>query len=269
MIGGTAAQVVIAGIEAGYGRKQVLHDVSFELRPGVTALLGVNGAGKSTLLRALVGDLRAWSGQVTTGTLGAALVTAPSLPSQNTGYLTQNPSISSALRVEDVVMYAAWLKKMSWTHARPAAESALNAVSLLDQHRERVRTLSGGMRRRLAIAASIVHNPDIVMLDEPTASLDPVQCMEIRALLKDLSGSRVVLISTHLLGDVAFAADNVVILHEGRVRFDDTPQRLAALGGEDSKPGLAETRLEQGFLKVIAADPVGAGTVGDPRESSA
>ena len=134
---------------------------------------------------------------------------------------------------------------------------ALAAVNLLEQRQVRVRALSGGMRRRLAIAAAIVHRPDIVVLDEPTASLDPVQCMEIRALLRRISASRVVLVSTHLLGDVAFAADAVVVLHEGRVRFTGPPAELAALGGGSPEDGVGETLLERGFLKVISRDPSG------------
>ena len=120
MTGATSSvtPLVVDGIGAGYRRGvPVLHDVSFELRPGVTALLGVNGAGKSTLLRTLVGDLSSWSGRITG--LGEGGTTA--LPRERTGFLTQNPSLPTSLRVEDVVTYAGWLKALSWQTARSAA----------------------------------------------------------------------------------------------------------------------------------------------------
>jgi ABC-2 type transport system ATP-binding protein len=144
------------------------------------------------------------------------------------GYLPQAPDFFPGFSVEAVVTYAAWLKAVPRAGRADAVAGAIAAVGLEGRRRDRVSTLSGGMRRRLAVGEAIVHAPAIVVLDEPTAGLDPRQRAELQHVIREIGRDRCVLVSTHLTDDVAAAADSVVVLLDGRVAFHDTVAAFAA-----------------------------------------
>ena len=197
-----------------YPRHPALVDVSFTLGPGITGLLGVNGAGKSTALRLAVGDLRPDSGTVA---VGSAAGIAPLV-----GYCPQNVTLPKRLRVAELLDYLAWLRKVPKRSRRSAIDEALAWADLEDRRHDRLGSLSGGMLRRLAIAQAVLGEPALLLLDEPTTGLDPEQRARVRGLLARLPTTAAVLLSSHIVEDIAALASTTLVLSQGRVvrRFD-------------------------------------------------
>jgi ABC-2 type transport system ATP-binding protein len=269
----TPPTVVVRDLVQGYGSSVVLDGLSLRLEPGATTLLGVNGAGKTTLMRSLVGDLAPRSGSILwedpTGQTGLPAGTAgnPSIDAtrirRRTGYLPQDPELPAQMRVGDMVAYAAWLKLVPRNRVRRCVERALRQVDLLDRIRDRVKTLSGGMKQRAALAAAVVHDPALLVLDEPTSGLDPRQRIEIRRLIRTLAEDRSVLISTHLLPDVPHLGGGLVVLHQGAVLLQGTATDLEARADETDS---GESALERGFLSLVEGlRPSGPGNAGTTR----
>ncbi|MFV0634015.1 ABC transporter ATP-binding protein [Demequina sp.] len=206
------------------------------LTAGVTCLVGPNGAGKSTLLGILGGMQRPPEGVVVRrrGT--------------RVGQLPQQLALPMHARCADYVEHAAWVHGVPRAARPVAVRVALEEVGLAERSRDRVRTLSGGMQRRLGIAQAIVHRPDVVLLDEPTAGLDPLQRASLRDVLARMAVRASVLVSTHLVEDVRGLADRVVVLSDGAVVFDGTVPELEALD-RPSAPGASP--LERSFSALM------------------
>lgn len=231
---------------------RALREVSFGLHSGINALLGPNGAGKTTLLRLLATTLRVQHGQIEIGGVcfGADSTTSGSLGQyrQRLGYLPQRGGYLGHLTCEEYVAYVAWLRGMSGKVAPEAASTALAKVGLGDHRRTKLTALSGGMLRRAGIAQAIVNEPDLLVLDEPTAGLDPEQRQGFYEVLGGLDPSTAVLLSTHLLEDVEALRARVVVLAAGTVRFEGSSTELAELGGG---PG-----LRPAYLELVGSPPV-------------
>jgi ABC-2 type transport system ATP-binding protein len=223
-----AATVRADELSLRFGRKTALDAVSFVLHDGVTGLLGPNGAGKTTLLRILATAIPADSGKLRT--LGAdPHTTAGRLAvRRRLGYLPQNPGFHPHFTAFEFVDDIAILKEI--THARhEEVRRVLHAVGLDDQRATRIRALSGGMRQRVALAAAILGEPALVILDEPTVGLDPEQRLRFRELIADTGEGRTVLLSTHQTEDVMTVCQRVIVLDQGKVRFQGEPAALAAV----------------------------------------
>lgn len=213
-----------------------LGPITLSLNPGVTCLVGPNGAGKSTLLALLGGVQRPSAGRVARST------------GVRVGQLPQQNSIPGYARCSDYVEHAAWVHGLGRDRRAQAVARALASVGLEDRGASRVRALSGGMHRRLGIAQAIVHEPTVVLLDEPTAGLDPLQRAALREVLVKMSATAAVLVSTHLVEDVRGLADRVVVLADGQIVFDGSVPQLEAMD-DDSAPGA--TPLERAFSRVL------------------
>jgi ABC-2 type transport system ATP-binding protein len=217
--------------------------------PGVLGLLVPNGAGKTSLLR-----MMATAVPPSSGTL-LLLGRDPGRPGplreirRRLGYLPQNPGYYPGFTVSEYVEYFALLKEVPSARVRAAVAAAVDRVGLGDRRKARLRTLSGGMLRRAGIAQAIVNEPELLLLDEPTAGLDPEQRMAFRALLRDLGRRATVVVSTHLVEDVGTACAQVALMERGRIVFDDTPGSLAARGDGQ---GSGDTPLERGYSAVLA-----------------
>jgi ABC-2 type transport system ATP-binding protein len=237
------------------GRRRVLEQVSFELGAGIVSLVGVNGAGKTTLLRVLATLRRPSTGQVRVA--GTSLRARGGLAAARraTGYLAQEPEHHANLRVREAVTYAAWLKAVPG-HERPAkvdkvlADLDLNACADLPVGR-----LSGGTRRRAYLAQALVHEPTVVLLDEPTAGLDVDHRIELRELLRRQSADRLVLMSTHLTEDIELLSDRVLVLAAGRVRFTGTAAELAAHAPEPDDGTGASRDVERALQALTRGGP--------------
>jgi ABC-2 type transport system ATP-binding protein len=247
-----SGEVGVASVTYRYGRVRALVDVSFDLRSGVTALLGRNGAGKSTLCRIIAGVEPADSGSLTRGGSPVRGRRATRAHHRETGWLPQSLSAPGGMTVRQYVSYAAWLKEIPRRRIDGAVGDALHRVDLDQVVSKRLRDLSGGMVRRVGIAQAIVHNPTLLVLDEPSAGLDPEQRDHFHQIVRSLASERVVLMSTHLLEDVEALGDDVVVIDAGAVRFSGPVATLARrashMPGRDHD---ASACLREGFLAVV------------------
>ncbi len=231
------------------GRTEVLHDLDLDLGAGVHGLLGPNGAGKTTLIRVFATTLRHDSGTVEI--LGRSLERAKSTRwvRERIGYLPQSFGYHAGFTAREYVGYLAWLKKVPAGEVPLAVDRALDRVDLLSRADTKLRMLSGGMLRRVGLAQALVNDPMVLLLDEPTAGLDPEQRVAFRELLREIGVDACVIVSTHLVEDVAHACHDVTILSEGRVVLESTPQELAALGADSEHPG--DSAVERGYSAAL------------------
>ena len=215
------ASIRLRGVGRRFGGTRALADVDLDLAPGVTGLLGPNGAGKTTLLRLLATALSPTQGQLD------MLGLDPAVPAQRTdirrrlGYLPQEIGFPRGFSAFAFVDYIAVLKE--WT--QPAARHAevrrvLNLVGLAGISAKRIRTLSGGQRRRLVLAQALLGSPPVLILDEPTTGVDPEQRATLRTVLAELARTSIIVLSTHQTDDVAALCERVIVLDRGRVRYD-------------------------------------------------
>lgn len=207
-----------------YRDKMAAADVSLTLTAGVWGLLGANGAGKTTLMRMLAGILRPTEGQilcdgVEIGALGAAY-------REKLGYLPQEFGFYPEFTVQDYLEYTAALKGLPRAEAARQIDALLERVSLAEVRRKKIVKLSGGMKRRVGIAQALLNDPEILILDEPTAGLDPGERVRFRNLLSEFAQDRIVLISTHIVSDVEYIAAENAVMKDGKIIAVDTTEGL-------------------------------------------
>ena len=207
-----------------YRDKMAAADVSLTLTAGVWGLLGANGAGKTTLMRMLAGILRPTEGQilcdgVEIGALGAAY-------REKLGYLPQEFGFYPEFTVQDYLEYMAALKGLPLAEAARQIDALLERVSLAEVRRKKIVKLSGGMKRRVGIAQALLNDPEILILDEPTAGLDPGERVRFRNLLSEFAQDRIVLISTHIVSDVEYIAAENAVMKDGKIIAVDTTEGL-------------------------------------------
>ncbi|MEV7423886.1 ATP-binding cassette domain-containing protein [Streptomyces sp. NPDC091212] len=249
---GMTVRVVEAhALEQRRGKRKILHGLSFGIGEGTTGLLGPNGAGKTTLLETLCTLLRPTTGSLTVLGLSAARRYDRAQLRASIGFLPQNFGYQPSFSVRDHVEYAAWSKGLGAREVREAARAAIASVGLEKETGRPLKALSGGMLRRAGIAASLVHRPRLLILDEPTVGLDPGQRTGFRELLRTVGESCAVVLSTHLTEDIAAVCDRVIVLDEGRIAHEGTTASLARLTGERViGPGTAP-ELERGYNTVV------------------
>lgn len=241
--------VQVQALSQRFGATTALQDVTLTIGPGVFGLLGPNGAGKTTLLRTLATIIRPASGTMRILGYDAASHTERRALRRRLGYLPQMLGYYPNFTVFEFVEYFALLKEIPAVAVRPAVVRAIERVEMEDRARSKLKTLSGGMLRRVGIAQAIVNDPELLLLDEPTAGLDPEQRVEFRALLREVGQRGTVIVSTHLVEDVAAACGEVALMDRGRVVFRGTPEQLSARG-EGSAIG--DSPLERGYSAVLA-----------------
>lgn len=232
------------------GRKKMAVDgLDLSLGTGTHGLLGPNGAGKTTLIRALATVLRPAAGELEL--FGTPVSGTGGLRSlrRRIGYLPQEFGYYKRFTVREFVEYMAWLKEVPKAEIPGAVQRAVERVGLADRADQRMKALSGGMVRRAGIAQAIVNDPAVLLLDEPTVGLDPAQRLRFRELLQELGREACVVVSTHLVEDVAAACSDVVLFADGRLVFQGTPQELAAAGGS-GHPG--DSPLERGYSALLS-----------------
>jgi ABC-2 type transport system ATP-binding protein len=215
---------VLEGVSKNYGRTVALRSTDLELGHGVIGLLGPNGAGKTTMLRLLATSLPPTTGRITvaghevTDSMNARVAARRLL-----GYLPQEVTFPRGMTAFAFLDYIAVLKE--WKSAEPREREVLRVLELVqldDRATKRISKLSGGQRRRLAMAQALIGHPRLVILDEPTTGLDPEQRASLRGILSGLAGTGTVLLATHQTEDVAALCDRVIVLDDGAIRFDGT-----------------------------------------------
>lgn len=234
-----------------------LRDVSLTIPPGIFALLGPNGAGKSTLMSILATLLDPTQGDARVG--GFDVRREKDEVRRILGYLPQDFGLYPSLTAYETLDYIGLLYNMSdAADRRRRIEEALEQVNLSEVRNRRVGGFSGGMRQRVGLAQALINRPKLLIVDEPTAGLDPAERIRIRSLLAEFGSDRVIILSTHLIEDVEAVADRVAVLHRGRIRFEGTiPEMLREVNGRvwelDAEPArLADLRdryLETGLRR--------------------
>ncbi|MCP2329538.1 ABC-type multidrug transport system ATPase subunit [Hamadaea flava] len=232
------------------GRTQAVSGVTLSVGPGVYGLLGPNGAGKTSLLRMLATALPPSSGVLRLLDSDPADHRQRRYIRQRLGYLPQHLGYYPRFTVADFVEYFALLKEIPPTRVPRAVAAAVERVGLGDRAKARLRTLSGGMLRRVGVAQAIVNDPQLLLLDEPTAGLDPEQRVAFRALLRDLGQTATVVVSTHLVEDVGAACSQVGLMDQGKIVFSGTPEELIRRGDGDGAVG--DAPLERGYTTVLS-----------------
>ncbi len=243
--------VEITDLTRRFGHTRAVAGVSLEAGPGVFGLLGPNGAGKTSLLRMMATVIPPSSGRLRLLGRDPGQYGPRREIRRRLGYLPQNLGYYPGFTVAEFVEYFALLKDMPPGRVPRAVAAAVEHVGLGDRARAKLRTLSGGMLRRVGIAQAIVNEPDLLLLDEPTAGLDPEQRVAFRALLRDLGQRATVVVSTHLVEDVGAACTEVALMDQGRIAFHGTPDELTARGEGTAAAG--DAPLERGYSAVLAA----------------
>jgi ABC-2 type transport system ATP-binding protein len=232
-----------------FGRTWAVAGVELRTGPGVFGLLGPNGAGKTSLLRMMATVIPPTSGTLRLLGRDPGAYGPRREIRRRLGYLPQNLGYYPGFTVADFVEYFALLKEMPPQQVPAAVAAVIEQVGLADKARAKLRTLSGGMLRRAGIAQAIVNGPELLLLDEPTAGLDPEQRVQFRALLRDLGERATVVVSTHLVEDVGAACTEVALMDQGKIVFHGTPGELTARGEGHST---GDAPLERGYSAVLA-----------------
>jgi ABC-type multidrug transport system ATPase subunit len=241
--------VEITELTRRFGRTVAVAGVDLRAGPGVFGLLGPNGAGKTSLLRMMATALRPTSGTLRLLGRDPGAWRSRREIRCRLGYLPQSLGYYPGFTVEQSVEYFALLKEVPAARIPAAVATAIERVDLGGDAKTKLRALSGGMLRRAGVAQAIVNEPGLLLLDEPTAGLDPGQRVAFRALLRDLGQRATVVVSTHLVEDIGAACARVALMDHGKIIFHGTPADLAALG---EGYGTGDAPLERGYSAALA-----------------
>ena len=240
--------IEITGLTRRFGRTTAVAGVDLQAGPGVFGLLGPNGAGKTSLLRVMATAIPPTAGRLRLLGRDPGCYGPRREIRRRLGYLPQNLGYYPGFTVVEFVEYFALLKEMPAARVPAAVAAAVERVELGGKAKAKLRTLSGGMLRRVGIAQAIVNEPELLLLDEPTAGLDPEQRVAFRALLRDLGQGATVMVSTHLVEDVGAACTRVALMDQGKIIFHGSPSDLAVRG---EGHGIGDTPLERGYSAVL------------------
>ena len=217
--------IEVQNLSKAYGPRLAISNLNFSIARGeIVGFLGPNGAGKSTTMKILTGFMPATSG--TAKVAGFDVFNNPLEVKRNVGYLPENPPVYLDMQVEDYLLYAAQLKDMSTGAATKAVSEAIDKTGLGNVRTRIIGNLSKGYRQRVGLAQALVHNPQVLILDEPTVGLDPVQIIEIRELIRSLAGAHTVILSSHILPEVTATCQRVIVIARGQIMAQDTIEAL-------------------------------------------
>jgi ABC-2 type transport system ATP-binding protein len=235
----------LTDVSHSYGRHQALLGVTWQVPVGVVGVVGVNGAGKSTLLRILATSLRPTQGEVQV--LGRS-TRSPGEVRRRIGVMPQSADLPREVTVDGFLAYVAWLRAIPRSQRKSAIGDALELADLADRRSSRIGSLSGGMVRRLLLAQAVLAKPELLILDEPTAGLDPEQRVRLRQTIGSLGWPGAVVVSSHLMEDLVPIADRVLMLDAGGIAFDGTVAELRTLGEDRTAADADSTVFESAFL---------------------
>ncbi|MGB9245951.1 MAG: ABC transporter ATP-binding protein [Candidatus Acidiferrales bacterium] len=242
-----------------FGERTAVDHISFAVNKGeILGFLGPNGAGKTTTMRMLTSFMPATSG---TARIAGFDVFDNSLEvRRHIGYLPENPPVYPDMTVESYLDFVARIKGVPGEKRAQRVTDALEKTNITDKRNELIKRLSRGYKQRVGLAQALVHDPDVIILDEPTVGLDPKQIIEVRHLIKNLAGNHTIVLSTHILPEVSMTCDRVVIINKGKIAAVDTPQNLTSQlkGGQRIR---VEVQASEQPLRELLAQIPGASSV--------
>lgn len=217
-------KLTIDGVTKRFGKKKALNGFSAELENGVYGLLGPNGAGKTTLINIIVGILQPDSGVVKLNEIETKKLGLKYL--EKLGYLPQAPQFYKNFKAREFLLYMCSIKGVHKIESEARVDELLKMVNLWDERNKKIGAFSGGMKQRLGIAQALLNDPDILILDEPTAGLDPKERIRFRNIISKLSSAKIVLLATHIVSDVEYIAKEVILIKNGNMLKQDKPANL-------------------------------------------
>lgn len=244
--------IKVESLSRDYGPNRVVNNLNFEVKRGeVLGFLGPNGAGKSTTMRMITGNLAPSTGSIRINDLD--ILEQPKLAKQYIGYLPEQPPLYRELTVDEFLDFCARLNRIPGPQQKQAIESAKQRCGLSQVGGRLIANLSKGYQQRVGIAQAIIHSPEVVILDEPTVGLDPIQIREIRQLIRDLGGEHSVILSTHILPEVQATCDRVQIIHQGQLVLTDSIEALTQQVSSNSLLLRVAKHIEPGQLTALAS----------------
>ena len=244
--------IKVEGLTKKYGRATAVNNISFEVQKGdIVGFLGPNGAGKTTTMRVLTCFLPPTEGKVTVA--GFDVQEQPLEVKKRIGYLPETPPLYPEMEVHEYLRFAGRIKGVSGKDIGRRVGEVMERCALTDVRSKLISKLSKGYRHRVGLAQALIHNPDVLILDEPTAGLDPKQIIETRKLITELSGEHTIILSTHILPEVSSTCQRVIIINQGHLEAIDTPENLTArLQGHETIFTEVEGPAEQVAAKLQA-----------------
>ena len=226
--------IVISHLNKEYGKKKVLDDISFTVHDGeVLGFLGPNGAGKSTTMNIITGYISSTSGTVEVD--GFDILESPIDVKRRIGYLPEQPPLYLDMVVYDYLEFVYNLKKVKMDDKKEHIQNIIDEVGIDRVKKRKIGNLSKGYKQRVGLAGALIGNPAVLILDEPTVGLDPKQIIEIRNLIKELGTNRTVILSSHILSEISAVCERVIIINNGKIVAEDTPEGLLAKWGRNNK----------------------------------
>lgn len=245
-------QIEISGVNKYYGKYHALKDIDLTIRQGMFGLLGRNGAGKTTLMRTLVSLTQKQSGTITV--CGVPIESAKEIRSM-VGYLPQDFSMYPSMTIRESLEYLGLLSGIGKSLLKERIDLLLRRVNLTEHQFKKTKALSGGMKRRLGIAQALLHNPKVLIVDEPTAGLDPEERIRFRNLLCEVAEERIVILSTHIVGDIEATCETIAIMNEGGLIYQGTVTNLLA----EAQDNVFSFEVEKKYLPAVKAQYIVTG----------
>ena len=246
-----SGRVVVDGVAKTYGTRRALGGVTFRMDNGLVGLLGPNGAGKSTLMRCMAG-IQSWDrGRITVD--GVDAEHHPMAVRRNVGYMPERVSFPAEMRTGQYLTYVAAAKGFPRRERTTAVQLALTRAGLEAAHRRIIGNLSKGYRQRVGLAQALLGDPSVVILDEPTAGLDPLNLLDIRAVLSDYASDHVVVLSTHTLSEARLLCDRLIVLASGSIVYDGPTTELATSGADAGRVRIRARHGDEGTFESCVA----------------
>ena len=249
--------IIIKDMNKFYGSKQALTDINITIGKGMFGLLGRNGAGKTTLMKTIAALHPKKSGEITV--CGVPVEKSAEVRSM-IGYLPQDFAIYPNMRTDEALDYLGALSGIPKSERKKRVDELLRKVNLNKERRKKFKELSGGMKRRLGIAQALIHDPKVLIVDEPTAGLDPEERIRFRNLLCEVAEERIVILSTHIVGDVEAACGNIAIMDSGKILWQGTVTDLIA----SAKGHIYTVNVEKQYIAQIKKEYIVTGMMAQP-----
>ncbi len=240
--------IIVDGITKIYGRQNAVDKLSFQVKTGeVLGFLGPNGAGKTTTMKAITGYLEINSGDIEVG--GISVTQNPGEVKKHIGYLPEHNPLYQDMPVIDYLGFIAGLQGVQKTEIEPRVTEMIHVCGLSGEKHKKIRELSKGYKQRVGLAQALIHNPEVLILDEPTTGLDPNQIVEIRELIKNIGREKTVILSSHILAEVEATCDRILIINKGKIVANGTAEELRrqARGNEILKIELGNATRNEAF----------------------